>query len=411
MKRIFSLLLAALLLTSFLSCAAPKEGSDPAPTGAGSSETEAVEDTFIVQDRQCTFARIMLSPLIETDKAYYYTFGNSNGKIFFSDKEQKGWMPLCFRPDCTHRGSDCNASLEGSNCYIIWPYGEHIYYLVIEHTSSGMLRQLWRMKLDGSDHERVLVFNQSKEENTYDEYTWSFAFHNKYVFACFSGSNEALRNSGGRGFDTLIYIVDMSADKPEMELTDLKWEVGSPVCGCGDTVYCLNSVNNNSITKVDLASGKAETLCELPRYPDAGLVLKGDRLYTVFYPMDRKFAYIDVNTGELTEICPLEHNVKYVLTDDYVVGSGSWSPNGKDAPVVNTDGTFIYDYEGNLVQHIPYERYEMNMLVYCSSGNYVFAYDGSDLTQSNTTQPPTWYLDLRELGSEDMTWHKWAPED
>ena len=408
MKRLTAIILTVLLTISFLSCAAPIEGSDPAPTGAGSSETEETNETFIVRDRQCTFANIALSPLIEVEDTFYYTFGTTSGNIYFSDMQQKDWMPLCFRPDCTHRKSDCNGHLEGRNGSTIWPYGEHIYYVVRETNTSP---QLWRMKLDGSDHERILVFNQSKEDNTYDEYTWSFAFHNKYVFAIFSGSNEALRNSGGRGFDTLVYIVDMSADKPEMELTDLKWEVGSPVCGCGDTVYCLNSVNNNSITKVDLASGKAETLCELPRYPDAGLVLKGDRLYTVFYPMDRKFAYIDVNTGELTEICPLEHNVKYVLTDDYVVGSGSWSPNGKDAPVVNTDGTFIYDYEGNLVQHIPYERYEMNMLVYCSSGNYVFAYDGSDLTQSNTTQPPTWYLDLRELGSEDMTWHKWAPED
>ena len=398
-KRITAILLTVLLTMSFLSCAAPKEGSDPAPTGAGSSETEAAGDTFIVRDRQCTFADMITCPVFESGDTIYFSTGSANNKkIYFTDKEYKEWMPLCFKPECSHRGLDCNAHLEGDDQRTIWPYGDHIYY-VVQGTNTSP--QLWRMKLDGSDHERLLLFNYTKEVNIYDEYTWDFSFHNKYVYAWLSASNEELLKTE-RGFETMIFVVDLSRDKLEAELTGLQWEVGLPVCGCGDTVYCINSVNNNSITKVDLAHGKAEKLCELPDYPDAGLVLKGDRIYSAFYKQDKLFAYIDVNTGELTEICPLERNMRYSFTDDYLIGSGSDTSKG--------EGTLIYDYEGNLIRHIPYETYNENVSANYCVGNYVFGYDFNDITY-NGMVPPQWYLDLSELGSDDMTWHKWAPEE
>ena len=408
MKRIFSLLLAALLLTSFLSCAAPKEGSDPAPTGAGSSETEANNKTFIVQDRQCTFADMIVSPMFESEDSVYYCAGARTRKIYFSDKENKDWMPLCFKPNCLHRGSDCNAQLEGENSYRIWPYGEYIYYVAYDRYSSGSSPKLWRMKLDGSDHEFVLVFNYTKEVDVYDEYTWDFVFHNKYLYAWLCASNPDLRKTE-RGFETLIFLVDLSCDKPKAELTDLVYETGLPVCGRGDTVYCFNTLNNNSITKVDLVKGTQEKLCELPYYPDVGLVLKGDRLYVTYNQYDHQFDYIDANTGETTHIMPLEVKVKYKLTDDYLIGTDK-KPKGTVASSTDDKkGTLIYDYEGNLVQQIPYEKYNRNIMAEFSSGDYVFGYD-TDM-KDNSALPPEWYLDLREIGSPDMTWHKWAPED
>ena len=408
MKRIFLLLLAALLSLSFLSCAAPKEGSDPAPTGAGSSETEAAGDTFIVRDRQCTFADMLTSPLIDTGDTLYITFGGSTKKIWFSDKTDKEWLPLCFKPDCFHRGPDCYAQLEGSNSLKIWPYGEHIYYVVQNPNASPAL---WRMKLDGSDHEKLLVFKCSEDTEIYDEYTWDFVFHNKYVYAWFRGSTPELREAK-KDSDTLIFLVDLSLEKPVSELTSLRWETGLPVCGRGDTVYCFNTPNNNSITKVDIKTKSEEKLCELPFYPYSGLVLKDGRLYAADSFKTHRFISVDVETGDITPICSLERNVRFIMSDDYLVGSGKIMANLNDTDgIPGKEGTLILDYEGNLIQHIPYEKYGSNIVVYLSSGNLVFGYDGNDSTLDNNSILLQWYLDLSELGSEDMTWHKWAPEE
>ena len=408
MKRIISLLLAALLALSFLSCAAPKEGSDPAPTGAGASETEAVGNGFIVLDRQCTFSNMHSSPLLDIADTLYYSFGAKENKVYFSDKEHREWMPLCFKPDCFHRTSDCNAYIEGGQSLNIWAYGEHIYYMV----NGGSTPQLWRMKLDGSDHEYVLALNFFKEEeNVYSEYTWSAVFHNKYLFVWFRGVKSELF-AAENGADTLIYLVDLSLEKPSMELTSFTYETSLPVCGQGDTVYTFNTLENNSIYKLDLAKGTSEKLCEIPFYPESGFVLKGSRLYAADSIVDHQLVYIDLDTGTLTNLRSLDENVKFVFTDDYILGAGSVSidPSGPQA-TPKGEGTLIYDYEGNLIQHIPYETYNVNIFAFLASGNYVLGYDADSQTLNNLTSPPQWYLDLSELGSEDMTWHKWAPED
>ncbi|MBR3382592.1 MAG: hypothetical protein IKG85_06090 [Clostridia bacterium] len=401
MKRFAALLLASLVLLSFISCVKQTGSDEPAPDGAGSSTDEG----FITIDRQGTFSDMLISPLIEANGTYYYAIGRQNSKVFFCDKESRDWMPLCFRPDCFHKTLDCNAYLGGRiSGSTIWAYGKYIYYVL---SGSGMTPSLWRMKLDGSEHERVLAFDYEKENDIYNSFTWDFYFHNKYLYAWFWGSNEELAMTP-RGFETLIFLVDLSRDKPQVEQTSFTYDTGMPFCGKDNIVYCWNTPNNNSIVKADLETGSWEKLCEFPFYPTTGFILKDDRLYAAD---SDKLVYVDTNTGEIATACTLESGKHYKLTEEYIIGGRSGRKAPTETEIANGRAdTLIYDFEGNLVRRIPYGSYGMDIGPTFSSGNIVFGTLRNNTAKEANIAVPEWYLDLSEVGDPDMTWRRWAPD-
>ena len=44
------------------------------------------------------------------------------------------------------------------------------------------------------------------------------------------------------------------------------------------------------------------------------------------------------------------------------------------------------------------------------AASFLYGYECVGGSEADSASPQ-WYLYLNELGSEDMTWHKWAPED
>ena len=411
MKRIAALLLASLVLLSFISCVKQTGSDEPTPDGAGSSVTEATgNEEFIVLDRQCTFSGMAITQLIDTQDTLYYVLGSKSDTIHFSDKKNKEWLPLCIKPDCLHKTKECNAHLEGNCGLTIWVYGDHIYYIPDETDEHGMTA-LWRMRLDGSGHERILRFDDFDNSEDYTSSSWSFIFHNKYVYAWFRGSNSELIASG-EGAHTLVFLVDLSLEKPEMKLTRFVYDTGIPVCGKGETVYCLNTTNNNSIIKADLSTETWDKLCELPLYPESGFVLIGDRLYYADGFFEKQFGYVDTNTGEIVPVLSFDETMRLRMTEEYLIGTGNININGyfsDDNPETGKD-TLIYDFDGNLVQRIPYESYNKNITPVYGTGEYMFGAEANVPTKQIDLVEPEWYLDLSEIGDPDMTWRRWAPD-
>ena len=135
-KRIWSLFL---LLFCFLG-GCGREISLPQNGGS----TEAYENHFLHSFASGQF--------LESAESYYMIHLDETGGyfIYVLDKEHpKKWLPLCSRPDCSHNSSDCNANI--SNPVAIGLYNEHLYFCDEDRDSY----QLWRMELDGSNHEKV----------------------------------------------------------------------------------------------------------------------------------------------------------------------------------------------------------------------------------------------------------------
>ena len=109
-----------------------------------SRNTEGYENYFLYS--------FTAGQILESEDSYYMIHqGGAGGYFIYTlDKENPmQWLPLCGRPDCSHQDKNCNASI--SNPAAIGLFDGHLYFCDSNQGAS----QLWRMELDGSNHEKV----------------------------------------------------------------------------------------------------------------------------------------------------------------------------------------------------------------------------------------------------------------
>ena len=84
------------------------------------------------------------------------------------------------------------------------------------------------------------------------------------------------------------------------------------------------------------------------------------------------------------------------------------------------DAFYVYDSDLRPVNIISYEGLpeEMRLLrAFLQTDSYIFAapmlYDeyGEPMGVSLTFALPTWYIDKSEIGTGNLAWHRWSPED
>lgn len=191
MKPISVLTIACTVLILLnCACAHNGESSSEAPVIKESISSDAddqappeSEQAFYLRDLDSASSSFGMQNIFETEKAVYCVTdralpdGSMTSFMYFSDKEAHEWLPLCGRPDCMHNSESCSAMLEGNVNMKIWLYGSHIYYML-----SSSQPVLWRMKLDGSGHEKLLAF-KLPEDTEFSQYMWNWYFHGKYAIA------------------------------------------------------------------------------------------------------------------------------------------------------------------------------------------------------------------------------------
>lgn len=80
---------------------------------------------------------------VETEMGYYY---QNNNLIYFSQRGDSSFFPLCNKPNCTHDNENCNAW-----CGIAFGYYNDALYSVLLEGALGKFN-LVKMNLDGTDH-------------------------------------------------------------------------------------------------------------------------------------------------------------------------------------------------------------------------------------------------------------------
>ena len=432
-------LCAVMVCTMFCGCGAkPESGADA--TDAASSEQPAVvasepaaqtaapssrpdepkETKFYIVDRDAKKEVNLSSKMCETDDSFYYL--TSEDMILFSDKSYPDWQPLCGKPNCRHtaRETDCNAKLEG-DAGSITVYGNHLYYAFVD-PSDNMMRaavQIWRMKLDGSDHELIAVPEYTFEgaEPNHISQSLSCRFHNKYLFV------DLIRATGA---DAPIntkqkeFVFDLS--RPEDGLSELSFKLdgGEETVGHmsmryaeGDIIYSTDTLQGNTVYKLDLSTRTAKTLCTLP-FEYAFIrwcsLYEGKLWFCSWYD-EGMIVSVDAETGE-TEIVNTAEPGKtlwWYHLGEYIIGA---SPDYGDGC---ENGTVIYDKNGNEVQRITCDEMGVGLTFCCVFGNYAFGQvSTNDPTQTDiidflSAHAPVWYLDLNDIGTNNLMWRKWEP--
>ena len=368
------------------------------------------EKTFYVFDQDAV--DLNFHKMFELDDSILFV---TNERILFTDKEYKDWMPLCGKPNCSHKGGECNAFFEAENP-VVWVYGRYIYYTVTP--SGSLVPELWRMKLDGTDHELVAELRIDELVDRFfmgGEAGVSTVFHNRYVFV------YAFFAPGGTNEDNRYYYY-FELDHPENGLQkyelllDGEKRVGFPmpiIYSRGDELYCSEYWGSKAIFKVDLKNMTAQTFCTLPVEEECmrRACYIDDKLYIVSSSEECKIVSIDLETGETETVN--SDDTKLSLWEKpyggYIIGAPGRYFGDENYP----QGTVIYDMNGELIQSIPYEVTGVNLYPCYFADNYVFAKESGSskkLVEYLLYHAPNWYLDIRDIGTDNLMWRRWEPE-
>ena len=149
--RLFSLLLCGIMILS----------------GCGKQEESAAEE----KNSDDNHANHGYHAIMETENGYYYNFGymghtKSDNYLGYSmehkqflryyDKETGETILLCNKPECEHNGSDsCTATYKKMGIINSVMYDNRIYVYAVEHSSTIISMNLYRVSLDGASIDKV----------------------------------------------------------------------------------------------------------------------------------------------------------------------------------------------------------------------------------------------------------------
>ena len=440
MKRLLLLALCALMLLP-LGCgksdpaitpdgtASPALNTEMAPTAAATEEPSGKGYCFDYRYNAIgSFG--MDTYILETEDTVYYL---CNNVLYFSDKDYKEFMPLCPRPDCDHKSHDCDAYIDPIGGF--WIYDKYIYYASygLNGRDPNEVRvksaSLWRLRLDGTQHEEVLKFEPLDVGFSPQRTNWQFSFRSNCVEVTYSAYRDASRVDHSTAWGT-VYLDDIKLpeyDRIEKAMTasDVGSLLGPWLHEDNGLVYMLNTaadINdvsklNYRLTSQDTDTGECEVLADLTDMPD---YLDG-----AFMVYDGAFYYISVNDGinRLHKVDPRPGaGADEVIAEgeykDLKIAYFDWrygtliarykDPEGDPAE----SGFFAYDTDLNLLGHFTYDGLPeelMDLSIFLQTENYLFASDGSQGI-SCASVIPTWYIDKSEIGTGDLAWHRWAPE-
>lgn len=225
---------------------------------------QVVEDEYnYITDSQMTMmgSDPYLIDVAKGEEGYY---SYKNKLIYYTDSKTFESTPLCFKPNCMHSTTDCNAYI-GSTYSIAYNDG-YIYYNQsgdVEHELLGV--QFYRMKADGSEKEILWYFDYMVMEWTVHR---GYLY---YVYAIYGSDSSSILGSDNS--DAYVYRQKLSDSKLNPEEVYFAEEVkknSSITCpvGIGNNLYFNvngfsrddSDVRINNYMKVDLSTFKAQCM-------------------------------------------------------------------------------------------------------------------------------------------------------
>ena len=330
----------------------------------------------------------------KTEAGYYF---NNEGLLYFLDGATGNVTVVCGRPECDHKGNDCNAWV---NTSMLSYYQGKLYYVNADAKSDSM-KTLYSVELDGTNHTKI-----QRLQLEFKPY-WTVL-------------SDPILTNGNVYFlegDSQIYTVKLGEDVSKAVLVfeddmshtlESSWKFWAD----GSDVYAMNHILDNTGYNQDILYRLGATQSETREIwrstgitksvSDASWYITNGHLYYYFSGSD--LWDIELGTGDTKNMIALADTARsatalftdfyFILLDDqpdskWGIQSG-WREGGKKITV--------YDYSGNLVGEVSlssiYEKY--SDAVQCSlvfaDGNcvYVLLYRGMYMSTSHLLYQIDW---------------------
>ena len=207
-KGVGMLSLALGLTLSLLGCEQSRRNGETEPEGTAEPQVQADSACFVPQERtgiREQYLAILGNSFECTDTGVYFMCQDMKGDSFllYGDHGSDTLVKLCGRPDCDHRGQDCNAyfSTGGSSvCY----YDGYIYVT----TASGGSVELFRLNLDGSDRVKVMDSSGANPGPGYSGTVDTMAWNGVFFF-----SLSKIDKEGNEELKSYYYLLDGSMEE------------------------------------------------------------------------------------------------------------------------------------------------------------------------------------------------------
>lgn len=353
-RRIAMLLICSLLLALLSGC------GNTNPTGQGASSDGVDYNQYL--NAQGAYGC--------TDMGWYIY---ENNQIEFLDAGLKTpILPLCAKADCPHNDpTTCSSYLpEGSFCVYAW--NNLLYFEKFDTDSSS--EDLYQMGLDGQDRKKIITMVPDTDSFAgvmqcggghfslvYYEYTVNGDVSILYLFSLedpnaqpeilFTNEEQVMEAQGDTSQVPRPYVVHMGED----------WIFYSVEVGPHGNV-------TTSLYGYQIATGETKLLVEDDFFVGGDLSPVGDTLY--WYDTDGStfgaLNSIDLNTGEISEICeiPVEDNWWGSMDDQFLYVSG--------CDAAGNAALAVYDFEGNLLQELSGEELDGRVSYAFSNGDKAF---------------------------------------
>lgn len=279
------LLLSSVLVLLLFGCATAPENGASSPTG----ETASPEaGTWRSQDAPTVF-------FAETELGCYNL---ADGFLYFAPAGSAEFQLLCSRPDCTHKGEDCNAYAGDAFTY----YDGYLYgtYTCIDASQYRPVRKVVRISPDGARHEDVGCLTDVTYPNGITKNPRSMVFYNQYIYYEVTSDHP-----DEAGYESQIFRMNITTGENEVlpvssesavctcmfyfQFDSGKWYalVGQVLPDGGETTY---------LACVDMDAGTFTLLSEGDHNRFSRFIVE-DGIVLYFQP-GRGFCQLDTETGE-----------------------------------------------------------------------------------------------------------------
>ena len=294
---------------------------------------------------------------------------------------------MCAKPDCHHNTVDCSAYV---NTPGIYAWNNHLYYLAVGNNGNI---GLYEMEIGGENRRQLYAIDEMSELQSY---AFNYRIQAGYLLL------DLVRYDVSTSADTLyLYPLQDGKNTPVtiFEETEDQELVGFYLRDdwVFYSVMADDSADRQTLYGYRISTKETKHLHDNWHSKNV-ISLKENTLY--FSKEAEKLCRLDLNSGEITEFEPqLEQAGEYlnyaVAYDDqyfYLMTAEAVNSYGKP-------GLFIYSYEGELKQFIPYV--DGQLFAYCMTG--------PDVSLFNAPQTgdyaPVCYLDKADIEKGNAVFH------
>ena len=329
----------------------------------------------------CLMSCVLPGRFLETADKYYVirTLEMAGDFVYVTDKGSMGaWRPLCNRQDCAHNSRECDAFIPSGRA--IGYYKNHLYFCDLSRGSC----ELWRMDMDGRNHEKVKILNSQESLNI-------ILFHKGYaIFDAWSKVGDdvcrelrALPLEKGKDEHHVMIEINTGAAETVYPMEQMVYLYRFEE---GKTDFSYYNIENKSL--MTLEENVQEPLSLSMNGDELTMVLKGTGIYRFDIKEEEKEELTAWNYGESDAI--------YTDGVYFYCGriSAAYAPNKEPGGFME-----ILDRNGALIQKIAFPQ-DKALYYYGATENHIFFYNKTD----GVYAVPEYYLEKDKIGTEELKW-------